>query len=95
MIRFVQQTLRGNINSIRHLMTQMGWHRHDVKWDGVDYARGIWIAPGCSVYRGELVKPDRSTEMIGAHLKEREFERSLRVRPMTFVLTDEKPGLVN
>jgi hypothetical protein len=68
-MQFVQRDLRGNINSVRHLMTAIGWLRHDVKWGGVDYTRGIWVAPGCGLYRGELTKPDGTVEKIAAHIQ--------------------------
>ncbi len=67
-VRFVQKELHGNTNSVRHLMADLGWFRHEVKWDGVDHVRIIWIDPGCSVYRGELTLLDGTTEMIGDYL---------------------------
>ncbi len=79
-VRFVQKELHGNINSVRHLMADLGWFRHEVKWDGVDHARFIWIAPGCSVYRGVLTLPDGTTEKIGAHLVRGERLQSLTMR---------------
>ena len=42
---FVRETLRGNINAIRHFMTELGWTKSKVKWGGVDYGRAIWVRP--------------------------------------------------
>ncbi len=54
---FVGKEMRLSINAIRHMMTDLGWTRHEVKWGGKDYARAIWTAPKYSVDRGNIVGP--------------------------------------
>lgn len=58
LVTYVQQTLHGNVETIRHKMTELGWHRQKVKWGGVDYDRVLWVRGGYSVYRGQLVDSD-------------------------------------
>ena len=68
LVEFVSQTLRGNVNSLRHMMAELGWSKCKVKWGGVDFARAIWIRPGFTVDRGKLHSPDGSSEAIAQHL---------------------------
>ncbi|MEZ0468924.1 primase-helicase family protein [Phaeobacter sp. SYSU ZJ3003] len=70
LVSFVQQTLRGNIETIRHKMTELGWHRHTLKWGGVDHNRVLWIRDGYSAYRGRLKAPDGTTSPIASPLAE-------------------------
>ncbi len=55
---YVSKEMGLKINAIRHMMTDLGWARHDVKWGGKDYARAIWTAPKYSVDRGSILGPD-------------------------------------
>lgn len=64
LVTYVQQTLRGNVETIRHKMTELGWHRQKVKWGGVDYDRVLWVRGDYSVYRGQLVAPDGTKTAI-------------------------------
>jgi len=68
LVEFINNTLRGNANSLRHMMAGLGWSKSKVKWGGVDYARAIWIRPGFSVDRGKLHSPDGSSETLTQHL---------------------------
>ena len=64
LVHFVQSTMHANVETIRHKMLELGWHRVSVKWGGVDYARVVWLSPGCSAQRGEVVAPDGSRQPI-------------------------------
>lgn len=66
--QFVQQHLRGNINSIRHMMGELGWTKQSLKWGGKDYARAIWVRPGFSVDRGKVHGPNGWSMAIDQHL---------------------------
>ena len=68
LIEFVNKTLRGNANSLRHMMAGLGWTKSKVKWGGVDYSRAIWMRPGFTVDRGKLHAPDGTSEAIAKHL---------------------------
>ena len=64
LVHFVQSTMHANVETIRHKMLELGWHRVSVKWGGVDYARVVWLRPGCSAQRGEVVAPDGTRQPI-------------------------------
>lgn len=68
LIEFVSKTLRGNVNSLRHMMAGLGWSKSKVKWGGVDYARAIWLRPGFTVDRGKLRGPDGTSEAVSQYL---------------------------
>lgn len=55
-------------NSVRHLMTEVGWTQYTVKWGGVDYARAIWARPGYTVVDGNIIGSDGSIEAVCDHL---------------------------
>ncbi|MGO4916929.1 hypothetical protein, partial [Pseudogemmobacter sp. W21_MBD1_M6] len=48
------------LNSVKHMMPELGWTKSKVKWGGVDYARGIWVRPGFVIDRGMVIAPDGS-----------------------------------
>ncbi|WP_423293369.1 primase-helicase family protein [Neotabrizicola sp. VNH66] len=54
---YVTQEMRVSVNAIRHMMTELGWSRHVVKWGGKDYARALWTAPKYTVDRGNILGP--------------------------------------
>ena len=64
----VTKELRQNGNRTRHMMQELGWAQHKVKWGGVDYARVVWVKPGYHVADGSLIRPDGTTEPIGEHI---------------------------
>lgn len=64
LIHFVQSTMHANTETIRHKMLELGWSKLSVKWGGVDYARVVWLRPGCSAQRGEVVAPDGARQPI-------------------------------
>ncbi|MGR3507164.1 MAG: primase-helicase family protein [Paracoccaceae bacterium] len=66
---YVTTELRQNGNRTRHMMQELGWTQHKVKWGGVDYARVVWVKPNHHVADGKLVRPDGTTEAIGDHLR--------------------------
>jgi hypothetical protein len=66
--RFVQEKLRGNVNAIRHTMTELGWLKQALKWGGKDYARAIWVRPGFSVDRGRVHGLNGWSQGIDDHL---------------------------
>ena len=70
LVIYVQQTLRGNVETIRHKMTELGWHRHSLKWGGVDYDRVLWVREGYSAYRGRLTAPDGTSSPIVSPMEE-------------------------
>lgn len=55
---YVTKEMRVSPNAIKHMMTELGWQRHNVKWGGKDYARALWTAPNYSVDRGDILGPD-------------------------------------
>ena len=64
----VTSELRQNGNRTRHMMQELGWTQHKVKWGGVDYSRVVWVKPGHHVADGNLIRPDGTTETIGDHI---------------------------
>ncbi len=48
----VSTELHQNGNRTRHMMQELGWTQHKVKWGGVDYARVVWVKPGHHVADG-------------------------------------------
>jgi len=68
LVEFVRTSLRGNVNAIRHMMSELGWAKSKVKWGGVDYARAIWLRPDHSVDRGKLKGPNGFEESISDHI---------------------------
>lgn len=55
---YVREKMQRNINSVRHMMSDLGWSKKVVKWGGVDYARAIWVHPGYTVDGGHVYGPD-------------------------------------
>jgi hypothetical protein len=55
---YVCKEMRLKANSIRHIMSELEWSRHDVKWGGKDYTRALWTAPDYGVDRGHIVGPN-------------------------------------
>lgn len=49
-----------NRETIRHKMAELGWHRQEAKWGGVDYRRVLWLRQGYSAQRGSVIGPDGS-----------------------------------
>lgn len=70
LVDYVQRTLHGNVETIRHKMTELGWHREKLKWGGVDYDRVLWVRGGYSAYRGQLQAPDGSRSPITSAIEE-------------------------
>ena len=68
LVEYVSKTLRGNVNSLRHMMAGLGWSKSKVKWGGVDYSRAIWMRPGFTMDRGKLHGPDGTSEAVSQHL---------------------------
>ena len=67
--QIVRETLKANVNSTKHLMTELGWTKTKVKWGGVDYARAIWVRPGFSVVGGRIIGEDGSNQKLSEHLE--------------------------
>lgn len=55
---YFTKEMRHSSNAIRHMMSELGWTRYEVKWGGVDYARAIWVAPQHSIDRGNIYGPN-------------------------------------
>ncbi|MDR5655121.1 primase-helicase family protein [Ruixingdingia sedimenti] len=61
---YVRDELRISPNALRHMMTELGWTRHEVKWGGKDYARALWTAPRFTVDRGNILGPDQFKQAV-------------------------------
>lgn len=68
--RIVRECLKVNVNSTKHLMTELEWYKTKVKWGGTDYARAIWVRPGYSITGGRILGEDGSQEQLIDHLQE-------------------------
>jgi hypothetical protein len=68
--RIIQESLKGNANSTRHLMSELGWNKSKVKWGDIDYARAIWVRSGYSITGGRILGEDGSQEQLVDHLQE-------------------------
>ncbi|MFC2982003.1 primase-helicase family protein [Roseicyclus marinus] len=66
--KVVHEQLKTNLNSTKHLMSELGWTKSKVKWGGVDYSRAIWVRPGFSIEGGVLFGDDRTQEPLVDHL---------------------------
>jgi hypothetical protein len=75
--QLVTRELKGNLNAIKHLMTDLGWTKQKAKWGGVDYSRAIWVRPECRVDGGSVIAPDGRSEKLADHLKGLELEGEL------------------
>lgn len=67
-VEVVTGTLKANINTTKHLMSDLGWTKCAVKWGGIDYARQLWVRPGYTVERGKIFGPDGFEEGLPRHL---------------------------
>ncbi len=67
-VEVVTGDLKANINTTKHLMTDLGWSKRAIKWGGVDYARQLWIRPGFTVDRGKLFGPEGFEQTLANHL---------------------------
>jgi hypothetical protein len=74
-VRLVTGELNANINSTKHLMSDLGWTKREVKWGGVDYARQVWVRPGYIVERGTIHGPDDWRELLAEHLGQAQSSR--------------------
>ncbi|TGD61352.1 hypothetical protein EYC08_18680 [Tabrizicola sp. WMC-M-20] len=63
-VELVTGTLKANINTTKHLMSDLGWSKCAVKWGSVDYARQVWVRPGFIVSRGRVKGPDGYDEPL-------------------------------
>lgn len=62
--RVVVAELKANLNSTKHLMSELGWRKKKVKWGGKDFARAVWVRGGYDVIGGKLIHPDGSAEVL-------------------------------
>jgi hypothetical protein len=69
-VKLVTGELRGNINSTKHLMSDLGWVKQAVKWGSVDYKRQLWVRPGYTVQNGKIFGPDGFEQKLTVHLQE-------------------------
>lgn len=69
-VRIVTGELKGNINSTKHLMSDLGWIKSPVKWGSVDHKRQLWVRPGYTVQNGKIYGPDGFEQKLTVHLKE-------------------------
>jgi hypothetical protein len=68
--KLVVGELKGNINSTKHLMSDLGWIKQAVKWGSVDHKRQFWVRPSYTVQNGKIYGPDRFEQALSSHLKE-------------------------
>lgn len=61
---YVTKEMNQSANSLRHMMTELGWSRHEVKWGGEDYARALWTAPKFGIDRGHILGPNTPKQAI-------------------------------
>lgn len=61
---YIAKEMRVNVNSLQHMMTDLGWTRHTAKWGGTDYARAIWVAPQHRLDRGNILAADGSKQAV-------------------------------
>jgi hypothetical protein len=69
-VKLVVGELKGNINSTKHLMSDLGWIKQAVKWGSVDHKRQFWVRPSYTVQNGKIYGPDRFEQALSSHLKE-------------------------
>lgn len=67
-VEIVTGQLKANINTTKHLMSDLCWVKREVKWGGVDYARQLWVRPGFVVERGKIFGPDGFEAGLTQHL---------------------------
>jgi hypothetical protein len=65
----VREKLKSNVNSTKHIMSELGWSKTSVKWGGADYVRALWVRPGYSVEGGRLRGEDGSNISLTEHLE--------------------------
>ena len=61
---YITGELRGNVNALRHSMTELGWKKAEVKFGGRDYRRSVWVRPGFTAAGGKLIHPDGTSELL-------------------------------
>jgi hypothetical protein len=69
-VELVTGQLKANINTTKHMMSDLGWIKQGVKWGSVDYKRQLWVRPGYIVQNGKLHGPDGFEQKLSVHLKE-------------------------
>jgi hypothetical protein len=67
-VELVTGQLKANINSTKHLMSDLGWIKHGAKWGSVDHKRQIWVRPGYNVLNGKIYGPDGFEQKLTVHL---------------------------
>lgn len=67
-VRIVHDDLKANINTTKHLMSDLGWIKREVKWGKVDYGRQVWVRPGYTVQNGKITGPDGFEARLATHL---------------------------
>lgn len=67
--QLITRVLKCPISQTRHLMAELGWSKLQVKWDGVDHSRCIWVRPDFSISKGMLYGPDSEPEKVAVHLE--------------------------
>lgn len=65
--KIVKSELDGNMSSTKHLMTELGWSKDKVKWDGCEYARSLWVEKGYYADWGKLKGPGGFEEELVKH----------------------------
>lgn len=67
-VEIVTTKLRANIATTKHMMSDLGWTKREVKWGKVDYGRQLWVRPGYTVQNGKIFGPDGYEQRLAKHL---------------------------
>ena len=69
-VKIVTQDLKANINTTKHLMSDLGWIKQALKWGGVNHKRQLWVRPVYNVLNGKIYGPEGFEQALPVHLKE-------------------------
>jgi hypothetical protein len=75
----VTKEIKGNINSTKHLMSELAWQKKKLKWAGKDYVRALWIRPGCVVEGGWITDAKGNRTSLDMHLQKLEHQLEFKV----------------
>lgn len=69
-VKIVTDDLGASLSTTRHLMSDLGWLKKKVKWDGKNSARAVWIKKGYNVENGMIYGPDSYEQELAKHFEE-------------------------
>lgn len=68
-VEIVTSKLKANIATTKHMMSDLGWTKREVKWGKVDYGRQLWVRPGYTVQNGKINGPEGYEQNLAKHLE--------------------------